>query len=216
MHHSLTLCTTPSTFQYAFSASMPTYVRNCSLRPCVPDLNLNKSPVPASLTPCKYFLNSKFLPNVLIIKSLFYVRTFPPIHSSTQDMNEANELSSLSISCNKVTFIHTYPIYIINHLTLGLPLPTRTWFYIPLLTEYLFRVPIPHSPTDPSLPQPRPQALPLCNHSTFDSLKLRERTGRAWYAKSHEYYVIVRVLKAKKLSAATASHGPINDCSGSL
>ena len=55
MTHILTLIPTQGTFRLTFPPSMP--IPNSSFRPCVPDLNLNKSLLPASHIPCKYFLN---------------------------------------------------------------------------------------------------------------------------------------------------------------
>ena len=57
----ITLSSTQSTLQFSFSTG------NSSFRPCIPDLNLNNSLLPASLTPCKYFLNPTLIRSQLLL-----------------------------------------------------------------------------------------------------------------------------------------------------
>ena len=59
--------------EHSVLPSLPLCLPNSSFRPCVPDLNLNKSLLPASHIPCKYFLNSTLLPKRLYISNLTLV-----------------------------------------------------------------------------------------------------------------------------------------------
>ena len=85
---------------------LPLCLPNSSFRLCVPDLNLNKSLLPASHIPCKYFLNSTLLPNhfkvynlTLVLSSFSNFLLFLSLmHFYTQAINEADELRPCLIS----------------------------------------------------------------------------------------------------------------------
>ena len=89
--------------EHSVLPSLPLCLPNSSFRPCVPDLNLNKSQLSASHIPCKYFLNSTLLPKRLYIPNLTlvlspssnFLLSLSLIHSSTLAINEADELSPL-------------------------------------------------------------------------------------------------------------------------
>ena len=113
--------------------SLPLCLSNSSFKPCVPNLNLNKSLVPASLKPCKYLLNSTLYPNLL------YIANFTLLSSAS-----SNFLHSLSLIHSS---IYKPNMKLMNSLHSALSkrqdskrssitsLSTFTQFFIPLLAK---------------------------------------------------------------------------------
>ena len=96
----------PLTTHTTIHPSLPLCLPNSSFKPCIPDLNLNRSLVSASLTPCKYFLNSTLFsqfyllssPSSNFLHSLSPILSIPSSHSPKDTKRSSIPLPHVFIS----------------------------------------------------------------------------------------------------------------------